>query len=210
MTGSGLQIAADIYELSSDQPRQTDTFLVDTNIWIWLAYTRQHPIPSRRPSNAQRRAYPDYVKSALAVSTRLVCCTLSLSEIATYIEHTELCIFNAANRSSVDMKSFRAMASERQKVLAQITSAFGQVRGMGNVIPIDLNPATASEYESLLQSTTLGGYDPYLVIAMRQHNIKKILTDDRDFATVSDIEVFTSNNPVVTEAQKQHRLKFHR
>jgi hypothetical protein len=34
-----LTIQADVIDIRQDPPRQSDIFLVDTNVWLWQTYT---------------------------------------------------------------------------------------------------------------------------------------------------------------------------
>ena len=40
-------INATIYDISRDNPKKEDIFMVDTNVWFWLTYTKGIP-PKRQ------------------------------------------------------------------------------------------------------------------------------------------------------------------
>lgn len=35
-----LTVCADVIDIRADHPKSTDSFLVDTNVWLFLAYNR--------------------------------------------------------------------------------------------------------------------------------------------------------------------------
>jgi hypothetical protein len=99
-------IQAEVIDLRSDRPQSSDSFLVDTNVWYWLTYSRAsqsgHP-----PKSYQLNRYPAYMGKAQSANAKLLHCGLSLAELAHLIEKTEREIFNRASGLSISNKEYR-------------------------------------------------------------------------------------------------------
>ena len=60
-------ITADIIDVRIDTPKQEDIFLVDSNVWYWMTYTKASL--SNQPQTLRRvRDYSAFVNNAIAVS----------------------------------------------------------------------------------------------------------------------------------------------
>ena len=81
-------IQADVIDIISDNPRQEDIFLVDTNVWYWQTYTKAS-ILSKPWNQYQVQQYPSYLNKALAANSLLSYCGLSLMELVHSVERSE-------------------------------------------------------------------------------------------------------------------------
>lgn len=85
-----------VVDIRQDAPKQEDVFLVDTNVWYWLAYGA-----SVTAKLYQTKDYPAFIKKAIFAKSQLCCCGLSLSELAHLIEWNELAIYNSRFKVNV-------------------------------------------------------------------------------------------------------------
>jgi hypothetical protein len=85
-------IRADVVDIRQDTPKPSDAFLIDTNVWYWLTYTRAR-LADRPPLRYQINDYPAYIGKARSAKAQLYRCGLSLAELAHLIEKTEREIF---------------------------------------------------------------------------------------------------------------------
>jgi predicted nucleic acid-binding protein len=196
------EIAAEVADITSDSPRPDDNFLVDSNIWFWMAYTNaSHGVePWRWPLIS---LYPRYVNDALAVGARLGRCGLALAELAHLIEMTERKIFDA----SIGTKVFRHNHPvERAVVVAEIQAAWGQVKTLACALDLSIDEETTAGALNRFQSQRVDGYDLFLLELMARSNLGQIITDDGDFATVPGIRVFTANPNVLKAARSQGKI----
>jgi hypothetical protein len=111
-----LVVRANVVDIKADKPRGDDVFLVDTNVWYFLAYSRASHDP-RPPKNYQMRDYPAYVELVLNLDqgkTKLLRSPLSYSELAHSIERCECQIHSAANVTRPFRE--RALASAHDNV----------------------------------------------------------------------------------------------
>jgi len=198
-------IRATIIDVQRDTPRAADSFLIDTQAWYWLSYTRASS--NARPYQTQ--AYPTYMRDAKIAGATLYWSGLSLAELAHLIEKDERDVYNASLSppGNWGTKAYRHFASgQRLHVVSEITAAWGIVQNFAGPLEHAINAVSTSDALQLLHHAGLDGYDLFLVGAMRDHGIDQILTDDGDYATVPGITVFTANRTVLQDAYNQRKL----
>jgi len=194
-------IQAEVVDIRSDDPLPTDSFLVDTNVWYWMTYTKA----SHTAQPYQIIHYPAYIKKAKSVHAKLHRCELSLAELAHTIEGTELKIY--ARSSGTKRKEYRHnYPAERSNVVAEIQTAWVQVKTMAQPISILVDEPTADSALTRLSSQPVDGYDLFILEAIMKSGVVQVITDDGDFATVPGILVFTANTNVVNAARQQGKL----
>ena len=199
-------VRAEVIDIRTDNPQPTDAFLVDTNIWFWVTYTRASSAPTP-PRSSQLASYPGYVGKCLAAKSRLYRCGLSLAELAHLIEKTEREIFEASSGAQVGTKEFRLnQTTERASVVAEVQSAWGQVKTLASTLDVTVDDPTTDAALTRFQSQLLDGYDLFILEALSRAGFAQVLTDDGDFCSVPGIHVFTANSNVITAATNQGKL----
>ncbi|MCD8487663.1 MAG: hypothetical protein LRZ84_13250 [Desertifilum sp.] len=192
-------VQAEVIDIRSDQPKKDDIFLVDTNVWYWLTYTRA----SASANSYQITDYPTYVSKAFTTQALLLYCGLSLSELAHNIEQNEKKIFD----STLKAKEYRHnYPSERANVVAEIQAAWSQVTSIAVSTDIIIDEAATNTALTRFLTQPLDGYDLLILEAMDRAGIMQVITDDGDYVTVPGIKVFTANRNVITAAGNQNKL----
>ena len=192
-------VQAEVVNIRSDQPKKDDIFLVDTNVWYWLTYTKA----STSAISYQITDYSTYLAKALAAQSLLLYCGLSLAELAYNIEQTEKRLFS----SSVKAKEYRHnYPGERANVIAEIQAAWSQVTSIAVSTDITVDEATTNACLNRFQTQLLDGYDLLILEAMDKAGIVQAITDDGDYVTVPGIRVFTANRNVLIAAGNQSKL----
>ncbi|MFB2839275.1 hypothetical protein [Floridanema evergladense] len=192
-------VQAEVVNIQSDQPKKDDIFLVDTNVWYWLTYTKA----STSANYYQITDYPTYIAKALAAQSLLLYCGLSLSELAHNIEQTEKQIFS----STLKPKEYRHnYPAERANMVAEIQAAWSQVISIAVSTDITVDEAITNNALTRFSTQPLDGYDLLILEAMDKAGIVQIITDDGDYVTVPGIRVFTANRNVLTAAGTQSKL----
>ena len=78
-------IVAEIFDISRTAPSNTDGFLVDSNVWLWMTYSNVGlSVPAWRGQIIQQ--YASFVGDASTVNAKLFWNGLSLAELAHLIE----------------------------------------------------------------------------------------------------------------------------
>lgn len=198
-------IQADVIDIRHDTPKPEDVFLVDTNVWYWLTYTRAS-LGNQPPISYQIKDYPSYINKALSAKSKLHRCGLSMVELAHLIEKTEREIF-IRSHGVISSKEYRHnYSSERVNVIAEIQTTWNQVKTMAQTIDIQINEHTTDAALSRISTQPLDGYDLFIIESTTRAGIVRIITDDGDFATVPNILIFTSNTNIIQTAKAQGKL----
>jgi predicted nucleic acid-binding protein len=196
-------VRATVVDIQHDFPKQEDAFLVDTNVWYWLAYSASTTTTARP---YQTKDYPAFIKKAIAAKGQLYNCGLSLSELAHLIEGNERAIYNSRFKKDLKAKEFRRNSAERSNVVAEIQAAWGQVAAMSKMLDVTVNADATDRALQRMVVEPLDGYDLFILEAMSKAGIVCIITDDADYAAVPGIQVFTANYNVIQAARRQGRL----
>lgn len=192
-------VRAKVVDIHYDTPKKDDTFLVDTNVWFWLTYTKAST-PALLPKISH---YSSYFSKALNAESFLLYNALSLAELAHNIEKTERRIFS----STIKPKEYRHNHSaERTTVFNELEAAWSQVTSIAVCTDILVNEATAKAALQRYKTQLLDGYDLLILEAMDKAGVKQIITDDGDYVNVSGITVFTANNSAIAAATSQGKL----
>jgi predicted nucleic acid-binding protein len=200
-----INIAADIIDITTDTPLETDKFFVDSNVWYWVGYTNA----SVTARHNQSTDYPNYLSQCLLNAANLLKCALSFPELAHIIERTEREIFEQINQTTISPKNFRHnYPTERQQVVTEIQNVWALIELMTNnqTIPLNVDDQAVSAALTSLTSLALDGYDLFMLDAILQAGITQVITDDSDFGQVSGIQVFTSNQRLIQTAKTQGQL----
>ncbi len=198
-------VQAEVVDISADAPRAEDVFLVDTNVWYWLTYSRASQ-SARPPAYYQTSNYPNYTNAALGAGARIFQSGLSLAELTHLIEKAEREIYEATN-GQIGTKEYRHnLPAERAQVFAEVQAACGLVTTLAEPLTVTIDSPTATSALNRLQTEKVDGYDLFILESMRSHGVVQVITDDGDFATVPGIQVFTANCNVIQAARGQGRL----
>ncbi|MDD5757991.1 MAG: hypothetical protein PHI06_02795 [Desulfobulbaceae bacterium] len=195
-------VQANVIDIRHDTPKPEDVFLVDTNVWYWMTYTKA----SQTARPYQIRDYPSYIGRALSTRSQLCKCGLSLEELSHRIEKTEYDIF-ARTQSTIRPKEYRHnFPAERLSVVTEIQAAWGQVKSMAKAVDVTIDMDSTDRALTRMASDPLDGYDLFILEALSQAGIVNVITDDGDYAIIPGIQLFTANNNVIESARKQGRL----
>lgn len=198
-------VQAEVVDISADTPKAEDAFLVDTNVWYWLTYSRASQ-SARPPAYYQTSNYPNYTNAALGAGARIFQSGLSLAELTHLIEKAEREIYEATN-GQIGTKEYRHnLPAERAQVFAEVQAACGLVTTLAEPLTVTIDSPTATSALNRLQTEKVDGYDLFILESMRSHGVVQVITDDGDFATVPGIQLFTANRKVIQAARAQGRL----
>ena len=201
-------VKAEVIDIRSDAPKESDAFLVDTNVWFCVSYSNASLGPSPALVH-QVQNYPKYLKAARAAKASMHRCGLTLAELAHLIENTERSIFQGANPTlgRIRTKEFRHNhTAARATVVSEVQAAWGVVKSMAGPLDLSVDEAVTDAALSRFQNEPLDGYDLFILEAMKAAGVVQVLTDDGDFCTVSGIQVFTANKNAINTATAQGRL----
>lgn len=195
-------VQADVVDINTDKPKADDVFLVDTNVWYWMAY----PTASQNAHHYQLNTYPGYVGDALTLGSQIYQSGLSMAELAHRIEVTEYDIY-ASYVQKIGLKEYRHnIQPERSRVVSEVETAWALVKSMADPLEVVLDGHVTDSALKRLKTETVDGYDLFILETMKKNGVVQIITDDGDFTTVPGIIVFTANRNVLNAAQQQNKL----
>ncbi len=199
-------VRAYVIDVHRDSPKATDSFLVDSNVWYWVAYSKAGNVSSP----PQAKYYPTYVNDALKFGSCLLHCGLSFAELSHLIEETEREIYEKTylgTKGTLLPKEYRHnLPTERSRVVSEVQAAWGLVKSLAKPMIATIDESTTDAAFCRFQTQLVDGYDLFFLEAMRSNAVTQVITDDGDFATVPNIQVFTANRNVIQAAQAQGRL----
>lgn len=197
-----LNIQANVYDIGVDVPLKDEQFMVDTNVWFYFTYSKG--MPSSRP---YLNAYPDYLAKALSNQSRLLHSGLMLSELAHIIEKTERDIHSKVVGNDIKAKEFRhSYGPQMNSAILEIEASWLQVQSMAAQVSINIDKELTDKCMTMFKSVRLDGYDLMIIESMQSNGLKNIITDDADYSIYPDINVFTNNRNVITQAKEQGQL----
>jgi len=195
-------IQADVVDITSDSPGESDVFLVDSNVWFWLTYQTA----SHSAARYQLSDYPGYVNKALSAGAKICSSGLLLAELGHRIEKTEYDIYKSYV-SAIEPKEYRHnIPKERTRIVSQVQAAWSQVKTLAQPLDLTIDEPTTDAALVRFQTEKVDGYDLFILESMKNHGVVQIITDDGDFSTVPGIYIFTANRNVINAARKQGRL----
>lgn len=202
------QIQCQVVDIRSVEPRPEDSFLVDTNAWFWLTYSRATTSCLSQPRPGQREQYARFIKKALEKGSTIGRCDLALSELAHQIENSEMQIYkhHELNGADLSRKEYRHNVAQRAKVVSEVSSVWSQVKKMSERLGITIDDETTKRALETFQNCPLDGYDLFFLQAMKEKQVSGILTDDGDFACVPGLRVYTCNAGVLKAATECGKL----
>jgi predicted nucleic acid-binding protein len=202
-------VSATVCDIRATDPKAEDEFLIDTNAWYWTTYTRASILSVDGPTKHQRHHYSRFIKKALDKGSILHRCDLTLAELSHTIEDCERRIFSEfVVQREVPLKEYRhGEDEEREQVASEIESAWGQITLMSQCIELTLQAPLTEQVLSDLKRCRMDGYDLFFLQAMKKGKVTRIVTDDSDFATVPEVELYTCNPGLIKLAESQGRLR---
>jgi hypothetical protein len=203
-------VRATVVDLKTDSPQEYDQFLIDTNAWYWLAYSRSQ-FTTRPPQDYQVRIYPSYIQESLRANSDLRWSGLSMAEMTTLIERSEYDIFCQTGHrdpAKFSIKEYRhGYPQERtSQVITEINAAWTTIETFGSCLESIVDQKAITQTIADLKLQAVDGYDSLLIHAANTANINQIITDDIDFVTVPGVIVFTANRNALSAAKSQNKL----
>lgn len=99
-----LDIQADIIDIQNDTPQKEDIFIVDTNVWFWLAY-RNAASTVKSEESYKLTNYSNYIRQAIINEATLTYSGLTLAELAHIIEKSEYITYKKSPTQGLHQKN---------------------------------------------------------------------------------------------------------
>jgi hypothetical protein len=193
-------VRAQVIDIRRDSPRSTDAFLVDTNVWYWLAYPSAAAVPGSA-TPGQMSSYIAYVGQAITAGAIAYRTGVCLAELAHLIEQTERDLYAGAV-AAVTTKDYRHnLPAERARVVGEVQKAWTEIKRQSQPLTLVMDDAASDAALARYATQPVDGYDLFLLEAMSAAGVAQVLTDDGDYCTVPGFQVFTANPRVIAGAR---------
>lgn len=170
-------------------------FVLDTNVLLWTFY------PNASASNPNSISYSGFISDLISHNLNLNILSFNVSEFIYVIEKTERDIYcRMMNKNVMNLKKYRKISGERQKVQNTIKLAYSQIKAINN-INIYYEPLNERLIDSYINSFNLHLLDffDYDIVKFCKEKGYALITDDADFKlNASDIDIYTVNQKLIT------------
>lgn len=183
---------------------ETNKMLIDTNVLYFCYYDRWSQLDSinKGVKEYQLREYSNFFKKLLNSKVSLFVHRISLFEFAKRIEMAELQILyceknQLTNLDQVDfnLKDARKVYySENSKIKMNLSIYFHAIQKTFTLLNFD-RKIDLFLFDFLLdwKDSIAGAGDAIMVSEAKQAGINSILSDDSDFVSFKDVELYTAN-----------------
>lgn len=178
-------------DIKTCSPTKDENYFVDTNVWYWLTYAASKSFTGNGPKGYQTEFYPNFIEQALDLGANLYYSPLTLVELTRLIEKSEFEIYKACkNMPSATLKAFRNISAERNAVIEELKTAWGQIQSMASELPAHLDDGVTGSIFLTIESCLVDGYDALYYHFMSKNKIVNIISDDKDFRSIPQINLF--------------------
>jgi hypothetical protein len=198
-----------VCDVATDVPNARDVIFVDTNIWLFQTY----PGATTGLSPARKAlidAYLKYIKRAQSAKAAFIAFPTVALELASVIEkeeYKEQCRLQGVDPFPADpgsphtLKARRQDAGFRKTVVSYIAQAWLETATSASVPDATLSSELCSRAAENAARDGIDTIDSLHLALMREHGISLILTDDSDFANLSEaVTLLTDNQKSLTTA----------
>jgi predicted nucleic acid-binding protein len=166
-------------------------FALDTNVLYWMFYDKCSY------TNEQRQRKYQNIVTKLKLHNELYVSPLCLYELLVIIEKNEYKIYCAKNQLSTDafkLKDYRDKQEEREKVKKVMDITYKSIRQFTTIPQQTVDRESVKALIEVFEKNKLDIFDQSLAVFCKSNKIQNIVTDDKDYKTVSDdINIYTAN-----------------
>lgn len=168
-----------------------EIFALDTNILYWTHYSKASN-PNLRVHPYQVTKYPNFVEKLLENGNKLITTIFNVTELMHVVESSEFQIYKATNNVRIGKKVFRKMEIEREKYKNEIETIIMQINESydGQIELIQLTENDIANFVSNISNNSCDIFDYLVVEYLKSKGVKNFITDDKDFKTIEDINVY--------------------
>lgn len=172
-------------------------FCLDTNTLYWYCYPRYSNIISSRRKN-EIRPYYEFIDKLVQNGNTIITSIYNVSEFLNVIEKNECDIYQQMNPGMpIHIKDLRKMPEERKKLRQIMNVALNNVRSICKVVGFEISFSHLEYFVHELENHECDLFD-YIIIKDHLDNERwSIVTDDGDFFSVDNVEIYTANEKML-------------
>lgn len=167
-------------------------FGIDTNILYWMHYSK-----GALKSNYQTSMYPSFISDLIKSDNKLYTTVYNLSELLYIIERNEFQQYRSKKKLDITKKEYRDIVVERRLLKTEYESVLGQVKSIYNIHEFEINIVGVDDFTTNLNEHLCDNFDYHIINELKLQGINNYITDDSDFKSISDINLYTANPNVI-------------
>lgn len=167
-------------------------FFLDTNVLYWYVYPRY----GMNQKSIQNRAQPYYnfVDKLVSDGNPIFTSVYNISELLNVIEKNEFDIFSALNPDfHYERKDYRKDPTERKKLAKLLNTTINNVNNTCNILDFNFTYDALNNFVKTFEGHHCDPFDFVIIKNCIQTGHTNIITDDRDFALMDGITLYTAN-----------------
>ncbi|WP_062810950.1 PIN domain-containing protein [Alcanivorax sp. NBRC 102028] len=184
---------ASIIDIENCEPERSDKYFVDTNVWYWFSSSSPTELETR-PYQIEK--YPFFIEKALDNGAKIFHSSFTFLELSHIIEK-EQCKRLYGNEWFAKIKEFRDDPGKRELTLREIKTSWDTIRNVSACLNFPAQENFPEKIHEHLSNASLDPYDACYYEIMNKNSIVQIISDDRDFSNIANIELFTANSRVL-------------
>lgn len=206
-------LRAEVKNIKLPQCPVETRILVDANVLYFCYYDRcgQLDYIGKSPEEYQMIEYQLFLKKLLESKSNLFIDKIGLLEFLKSVEHVELkLLYLKKNKVSEIGKDFKLKAmrnnypEEYRAIKGRIATYLNSIRKNFRLLNSDISLGKLME-DTLIewQDSFTDPGDAMMVKEAKRHGVTSVLSDDADFATFSDIKLYTANYKAIRLYRKK-------
>jgi hypothetical protein len=164
---------------------EADVFFIDANVLIFLY------APISEQDKQKSAAYSNFIQKLNGDACRLCISTLNAQEVFHVIERIHCGIYRSDAGTSLTIKEYRKIHSERIKLAGIQQTAWKSLKEIYEIVQEQIDSCDLSEFTRHYENHR---YEPIDYIVKAHHTPLNIITDDRDFAEDENVAAYTFLN----------------
>lgn len=168
------------------------SFGIDTNILYWMHYSK-----GSFAKNYQTSIYPSFLANLIASGNTLYTTIYNISELLYIIERNEYKQFKNSTKKKISKKVYRGIPSQRESLKSEYKSVLNQVESIYKIHDFEINIVGVKSFTTELSSHLCDNFDYLIINELKKQGINNFITDDSDFKSIEDINLYTANNRII-------------
>ena len=167
-------------------------YFLDTNVLYWYVYPRYGL--TKKSVKYQAQPYYDFIDKLVADGNPLFTSVYNISELLNVIEKNEFDIFLATNPNChYTLKDYRKDNTERKKLKNLLNITLSNAEAVCTILDFNFTYSQLENFTKTFSSHRCDPFDYVILTNCIATNHTNIISDDNDFTTVSEINLYTAN-----------------
>ena len=168
-------------------------FFLDTNVLYWYVYPRCG-IETEPRTKMQAAPYYDFIDNLVVAGNPLYTSVYNITEMLHVIEKREFELYSATHpEAKWSIKDLRRIPKEREQLKMNLSTTMSNVRNICKILDFNFTYDILNQFISDLEQHHCDTFDYAILKNCIVEKKLNIISDDSDFATMHQINLFTAN-----------------